>query len=120
MPDEVKRVVMDANDQTLIHTHGLRDWVEKSGDWPAQRWNSVVERVRDVYIEADLDVYADDPGSVIAGVADLVVKRQTFIDYFLDKKKRNYKPKDLDEWRSIAEVVARILVQRYYREMQKT
>jgi hypothetical protein len=120
--DEVKRVVMDADHQTLIRRHGLRDWVEKGDAWPAGHWNGVIDRVRDLFVQADLATYADDAGSVIAAVASLVVKRQTFIDHFLERGKGqlNYKPADGDEWRSIAEVVARILVQRYYRETKTT
>jgi len=116
--DEVKRVVLDADCQALEKKHGLRDWVEKGGDWPSDHWNKVIGRLRDLYIEAELEVHADNTESVVAGVADLVVRRQTFISYFIDGDERWY-PDGNAEWESLAEVVARLLVQRYYREMQR-
>lgn len=118
MADEVKRVMLDADGQSLAKQHGLRDWVEKSNDWSSDHWNGVIDKLRDLYVGAELDAHADNVESVVAGLADLVVKRQTFIDYFIEGDDQWFPDGDA-EWGSLAGVVARLLVQRYYREMQR-
>ena len=106
---------MDPGQLTIEKRHGLRKWVEKTEDWPADRWDGVVGTARELCVNAQLEAAADDSKAIIGMIAILVLKRPTFINYFLGEE-RKYYPEDDAEWQAIAEVVACILVQRYYRE----